>query len=75
MNTYTVTLSGLEREDGEKPYDYVVYAHHAADAVRHAFDSHMEGRSLQDEDNIWVERCVPFFAPTGYFNDLRKEIA
>ena len=75
MKTSTVPLSGLEREDGEKPYAYVVCAHHADEAVRRAFDSHMEGRSLQYENHIWVERCVPFFDPKGYFNDLRKEVA
>ena len=57
MKTYTVTLSGLEREDGEKPYDYVVLAYHAAGAVEQAMDAHMQGRCLQDEDHIWVEQC------------------
>ena len=75
MKTYTVTLSGPEREDGDKPCDYVVLAYHAANAVEQAMDFHMRGRRLQDEDNIWVERCRPVLHADGFFNDLRKEPA
>jgi hypothetical protein len=74
MFTYTVTLSGLERENGEKPYDYVVLAHHADRAVEQAICAYMQGRRLQDEDDIWVERCRPGLHVDGYYNDLRKEI-
>jgi hypothetical protein len=74
MKTYTVTLSGLEREDGEKPYDYAVLAYNAAGAVEQAMDAHMQGRRLQDEDHIWVERCRPGLHADGFFNDLRKEV-
>ena len=73
MKTYTVTLSGLEREDGEKPYEYVVLAYRAAGAVEQAMDAHMQGRRLQDEDDIWVERCRVGLHAIGFFNDLRTE--
>lgn len=75
MKTYTVTLSGLERADGEKPYDYAVLAHCAAEAVKLAMDAHMEGRLPQDEDDIWVERCRIGLHAAAYCNDLRAEDA
>jgi hypothetical protein len=75
MTTYTVTLSGREREDGEKPRDYVVLAHHLAGAVEQATDAEMQGRRLQDECDIWVERCRPGLHADGYFIDLRTERA
>ena len=74
MKTYTVTLSGLEREDGEKPYDYVVLAYAAAGAVEQAMNAHLrDGDDSSHEDDIWVERCRVGLHPMGYYNDLRTE--
>ena len=71
MKTYTVTLSGREREDGEKPYDYMVLAYTLDGAVEQAVAAHMEGQDDGELAYLWVERCRPGFHPDGYFNDLR----
>lgn len=78
MPTYTVTLSGPERRDGEKPFDYVVDAESLAGAVQRAVHAHLDNlcvndHSVFDPDLIWVERCVPGVQENGYFNDLRKK--
>jgi len=69
--TYTVTLSGREREDQAKPYDYVVNAACLADAVRAAVRWHLAGDD-ESEEKIWVESCRPGVIRNGHFNDLRE---
>lgn len=39
--TFTVTIAGPERHDGEAPYDYVLWAYRLADAVTHAARAHL----------------------------------
>ena len=73
LKTYTVTLSGPEREDGEKPYDYIVEARNAANAVKQAMIYHLRfSDDSSCEDDIWVERCRVGLHPVGFYNDLRK---
>lgn len=77
MVTYTVTLSGPERDDGEKPFDYVVNAESLGSAVDMAFERHLDcicySEEVFDPDCIWVERCRSGVHANGYFNDMRKE--
>ena len=68
--TYTVTVSGWEREDGHKPFDYVVDADCHAEAVRQAVAFHLSDDPEQ-EQVLWVESCRPGVIANGYFNDLR----
>jgi len=72
QQVYTVTVSGREREDGEKPYDYVVEAKCLEDAVRQAVAAHMEEREDTNEqaEDLQV-RCRRGLHEHGYYNDLR----
>jgi hypothetical protein len=69
--TYTVTLSGLEREDGAKPCDFAVTASGLVEAVQIALQHHLNGDSELNNE-IWVESCRPGFYQCGYINDLRN---
>lgn len=75
QQVYTVTVSGLERNDGEKPYDYVVEAQCLEDAVRQAVAAHMEERENTNEqrDDIRIESCRLGLHIDGYYNDLRRK--
>lgn len=68
MNDYAVTISGEEREDGEKPYTYVVTADCYDLAVEYALHAHGPRFGLRLES---VEMGVPP-ADCGYhWNDHR----
>lgn len=69
MRTYTVTLSGAEREDGQKPYDYAVTADGLVQAIDLALWYHLNGGG--EDDQVWVESCRPGFHRRGLINDLR----
>jgi hypothetical protein len=69
MKDYTVTISGEEREDGEKPYTYVVSACSPAEAAEQALIGHGPAFGLT------LEGIVPGVPPDecGYhWNDLRN---
>lgn len=68
LTDYTVTISGLEREDGEAPYTYVVTAESYDLAVDYALVSHGPAFGLRLES---VESGMPP-ADCGYhWNDCR----
>ncbi len=70
MSDYTVTISGEEREDGEKPYTYVVTAESYDLAVHYALNAHGPEFGLRLES---VESGVPA-GDCGYFwNDMRPQ--
>jgi hypothetical protein len=69
--TYTVTVAGSERHDGEKPYTYVLEDICPIDAVLRVMAYHR----LENEDDDVVPVSVFMGEPgpkCGYFwNDLR----
>jgi len=72
MPDYTVTISGEEREDGEKPYTYVVSASSPDKAARKALIFHGPAFGLA------LEGIVPGVPPEDcgyYWNDLRTQMA
>lgn len=71
MQDYTVTISGTEREDGEKPYTYVVTADCCDRAVEYALHAHC---SCGPEFGLRLESVEPGVPPAdcGYhWNDRR----
>lgn len=73
MTTYTVTVAGSERHDGEAPYTYVLDAESKAEAYARAVAHHIE--SNDDTDSHVVPEQSFTGAPgenCGYaYNDLR----
>ncbi|SFI81184.1 hypothetical protein SAMN05216275_10554 [Streptosporangium canum] len=73
LKTYTVTISGREREDGEKPYTWVVDAESPQAAESKALEIHAYSQDEAFED-LEVEEIFqgPPGANCGYFwNDMR----
>ncbi|MEU7863470.1 hypothetical protein [Nonomuraea sp. NPDC049141] len=79
MKTYTVTIAGPERFDGEKPHTWVVNAADIYEAAGKALREHCEAQeqSIEDIKIIGAESFEGVPAPDcGYnWNDMRKETA
>ncbi|GAA4187054.1 hypothetical protein GCM10022252_19930 [Streptosporangium oxazolinicum] len=54
LKTYTVTISGTEREDGEEPYTWAVSALNEADAIWRAKNIHADNNEC-DRSELQVE--------------------
>lgn len=75
MNTYTITISGREREDGEKPYTWVAEGADLQKASDFALAFHAWEQE-EDPDNLIIEEAFEGLpdANCGYWwNDLRGE--
>lgn len=72
MTTYTVTVAGSERHDGEKPYTYVIEDERPLDAVLRVMAYHRMENEDDDVVPVSVFRGEP--QPNcGYFwNELRE---
>jgi hypothetical protein len=72
MATYTVTVAGRERYDGEKPYTYVIEDERAIDAVIRVMAHHRVEN--EDDDVIPIEVFAGVPGPNcGYvWNELRE---
>ncbi|BAJ30988.1 MULTISPECIES: hypothetical protein [Kitasatospora] len=71
MGTYTVTVAGTERYDGEKPYTYVIDYCCALDAVLHVLAHHRWENETADVIPVEVLLGEPS-SNCGYvWNDLR----
>ena len=75
MKTFTVTIAGLERYDGEKPYTYVVAAADADAAWQQVYDEFVRDRWLPGEtpdvERVEVVEGVPARNCGYYWNDRR----
>jgi len=74
LKPYTVTIAGLERHDGEKPWTYVVNAESEYDAITKVAAG--MGHDMGTADLQFVE-IIPGVPPEncGYhWNDIREEI-
>lgn len=69
MSDYTVTISGTEREDGEKPYTYVVSARNPGEAVEMAMFHHGPRPDLKVEE---VVAGIPADDCGFHWNDRRE---
>ncbi|KAB8191504.1 hypothetical protein FH608_030060 [Nonomuraea phyllanthi] len=75
MKTFTVTIAGPERHDGEAPYTWVVEATDMASAMNKALAYH----ALSQDQRLWDLEIVPLHTFEGpppencgyYWNDLR----
>ncbi|MEU4726520.1 hypothetical protein AB0G06_43575 [Nonomuraea dietziae] len=73
IKTYTVTISGREREDGEAPFTWVVNAESPWKAMCKAKDIHAESQE-EAFDNMQIEEIFEGLPPEdcGYhWNDER----
>jgi len=72
MKTFTVTIAGSERHDGEKPYDYVIEAE-TAEAAAKAVTVEF-AKQQWDANDIVVVGVKEGAPPPGYryhWNDMR----
>lgn len=78
---FTVTLAGLERHDGQRPYSFAVYATGLDDALHTLPELPTFQRWLRDvggpgtepDVTLVAEQCHPGLRAPGEFIDLRAE--
>ncbi|MEV5559700.1 hypothetical protein AB0L44_39150 [Nonomuraea wenchangensis] len=75
MRTFTVTIAGTERFDGEAPYTWVVEAHDVASAMNKAMAYHALSQD-QPQCDLEIDPLRTFEGPPPpdcgyYWNDLR----
>jgi hypothetical protein len=62
MKTFTVTIAGTERFDGEAPYTWVVEASDMAAAMNKAMACHLRPAALEAGRNEAVLAAIPEWA-------------
>lgn len=78
MQTFSVTLAGSERHDGEAPFTYCLEAHSRVEAVQSAIAHHLTELDEDAADDLIVieGETYPGEPRGGYWwNDLRGRTA
>ncbi|GAA2209697.1 hypothetical protein GCM10009850_051560 [Nonomuraea monospora] len=77
MKTFTVTVAGTERYDGEAPYTWVVEAPDVANAINKAmaYHAHSQDQRLSDLqiDPLHTFEGLPPVECGYHWNDLRAQ--